>query len=150
MRSMGYDFVRVGGRRHLVCAKCRHPLLKGHNPPYQLPEPGVPILPELCKQSVCGECFKEMYAFFYPDSEVPDVFDGRLPDTLPVPWGEQAAPIVEGQMSDFDKWEQAVLEARASNGAEKVEQAFHRLWISEGPETTMTMVEIEEAQSPAA
>ena len=134
---MGYEYVRIETKRHLVCAKCRHPLIKGHNPPYPLPEPGMPVLSELMKQSVCGPCYKEMYAFMYPEAPVPDIFDGKLPNALPVPWDKSQAPL-NTDVEDYDKWEQALMEARASGGAETVEQSFHRLWTGAKPDVSMT------------
>ncbi len=152
MRSLGYEFVRIEGKRHLVCAKCRYPLLKGHDPPYFLPEPTMPVLNEKMKQAVCGPCYQEMYAEMYPDSEIGDVFNGRAPDLLPIPWEKaQALVIEEKEPDDYGKWELALQAARSSGGAERVEDAFHRLFTAPKPDVTMTGIteNIEEAEPQA-
>lgn len=137
-RTRGYETTRINGRRHLVCASCRLPLVKGHNPPYPLPEPGMPSLTEGMKQAVCGPCYKTMFAFMYPDSKVPDVFDGRLEGGTLVSWDGSGAQEKEPPDDDFAVWERALQEARDSDGAETVAEAYHRLSGLSPPDVTIT------------
>lgn len=137
-RTRGYESTRINGVRRMICASCRRPLVKGHNPPYNLPEPGLPQLPEGLKQAVCGPCYKEMYAFYYPNSEVPDVFDGRLENAASIPWDSTTVAEEEVVDEDFALWEKALQEARDSSGAETVAHAYHRLSGASPPDVDIT------------
>lgn len=128
----------------MVCARCRYPLIGGHNPPYSLPEPGNPRIDDELKQSVCGPCYKELYVFIYPDAPVPDVPDQRMLDEKPVPWGHSSADgpgptgIVAGEVDEFDTWAMAVDQARNSQGAETVLDAYSRLSGEHPPDVEIT------------
>ena len=144
MRTRGYEYTRVGGRRRLVCARCRYPLTVGHNPPYSLPEPGMPRIDDTLKQATCGPCYQELYAFIYPEAPVPDVPDGRMLDEQKVPWehvgadGPGPTGIAEGEVDEFDTWAMALDQARNSQGAETVLDAYTRLSGQHPPDVEIT------------
>ena len=145
MRSRGYEYTRIDGRRRLVCAHCRYPLTAGQNPPYSLPEPGMPRIDDEMKQAVCGPDYQALFSFIYPDSEVPDVPDGRMLDQSPVPWVSETPadeiPKILGDLpeAEFDLWTDAVDQARNSGGAETVLEAYSRLSGEFPPEVELTV-----------
>lgn len=128
----------------MVCAKCRYPLTTGQNPPYSLPEPGNPRISDEMKQATCGPCYKELFAFIYPEAEEPDVPDGRMLGEQRVPWDHSGADgpgptgIEAGEIDEFDLWAEAVDHARNSSGAETVLEAYSRLSGSSPPEVEIT------------
>ena len=127
--QQGYEYVSVDGGTYLVCATitCRKPLIIGQamDPLYTLPEVGEPH--PWKKQSVCGPCYKDQHLAIYPRMTVPDVKDAFLPGADPVPhdWRDPAED--EPVDDDFALWEKALVQAKGSQGAETVSQAYKRL-----------------------
>ncbi len=124
---MSYERVQIRGCHYLLCADCRKPLLTGHNPLYWVPQVRQPVAPSnsKSKQAVCSDCYLRQWSIVQPDDEAPDLPDVCVPGEPPVPRGTKV--IQEEYDSDFAMWEAAVIQARASNGAEKVEDAYRRI-----------------------
>lgn len=125
----GYEYVTVEGKPYLVCATitCRKPLIigQGMDPLYNLPEVGEPH--PWKNQSVCGPCYKAQHAAIYPGTPLPDVKDAFLPGADPIPWDWHNPAADEPVDDDFAKWEKALVQAKGSQGAETVAQAYKRL-----------------------
>lgn len=124
----GYEFVRIEGKRALVCAtpSCRLPLQVGVavEPVFVVPEVGDPH--PYRKQAVCGPCYRAQYEMIYPGKVLPDVPDAIIlgHPAIPKDWVDETGEPVD---DDFLLWEKAVEQARGSGGAETVNQAYKRL-----------------------
>lgn len=130
-----YERVDVGGRQYLVCVDCRYPLLPGApNPVHPVPVPGNPS-PDATKQAVCADCYVKGWNRVYPDTPPPQFkSDFRMPGSEPIPWDRAKAQ--DAPQDEYSIWEVALEQARASGGAEKVEQAYRRL--TSKPDVEMT------------
>ena len=126
---MSYERVQVGKKFYLVCAECRRAHERGFKPCYLVPQPGQPAPDPLTKQSLCASCYLEQRKRIYPGDALPNL-DGKGGDRLedypdPVPFNEKfLKPVYK---TEFDIWEDAIIVAQGSGGAETVTQAFARL-----------------------
>ena len=145
-----YERVTINGIRAFVCANCRMPHYPGTKPPYHFPRPSGQPSPDLVKQSVCGKCYRESFAFMYPPSVYgtacqPNVADNILPDTEPIPWD---MGLLEPHIrTEKDIWAEAFAIWQKDGMTGTPDAVFERLVEEErgktGAEVTVTEVQLE-------
>lgn len=128
--SVPYERTVVNGVSHFVCAKCRRAHRPGTDAPYGFPEPGGVPDKRTKKQSLCGACYREAYAFMYPPRlypRQPVVADNAVGEPIPYDLsGNEAAPRTEQQV-----WGEAFALWQQGGYAETPQAIFDRLWEQE-------------------
>ncbi len=141
--TMGYERPRVGpgrGAHYFVCAECRRLHVSGYRALYYVPQPGRPTPTQegkSDKQSLCAPCYLAQWARVEPDTPPPDLVDTRLEDYPdPVPWkAREVDPVYK---DEFEMWEDALVMARNSGGAETVAHVFARISGASAPDVDVS------------
>ena len=139
--SAPYERVELDGRSWFVCAKCRRAHRPGTDSPYGFPEPGgIPTKSER-KQSLCGACYREAYAFMYPPVFFPNqpmVEDNAFGDPIPYNLGlHPMAPKTKQQV-----WGEAFATYQREGGDPQA--IFEALWEEE--QRGQVVAEVTEVQ----
>ena len=119
------ESVMVGERNYWICAECRFPVEMGKAfyPCYAVPMPGIPNPdPIRYRQALCRDCYIAQYKRVNPGAPLPLLEDGKLTSHGPVPWGIKS--LSTPAEDEYSRWQQALDRARASKGAETVQQAY--------------------------
>jgi hypothetical protein len=118
------ESVMVNGANYWVCAECRYPVAMGKafSPCYYVVQPGAPSPQSHIKQALCRDCYHAQFKRVNPGTPLPVLEDGKLTSHGPVPWG--ARSLSTPQEDEWGMWQQALDRAKASKGAETVQQAY--------------------------
>jgi hypothetical protein len=129
------ESVTVNGANYWVCAKCRYPVQMGKAfcPCYYVVQPGAPSPGANPKQALCRDCYHAQFKRVNPGTPLPVLEDGKLTSHGPVPRG--ARSLSTPAEDEYALWGQALDRARASKGAETVQQAY-RILSGQGMEVT--------------
>lgn len=117
----------VNGVNYWVCAECRFPVEMGKafSPCYYVVQPGAPSPGNNPKQAICRDCYLIQFKRVNPGAALPVLADGKLTSHGPVPWGVKS--LSTAAEDEYSRWQQALDRARASKGAETIQQAYNVL-----------------------
>ena len=126
--SAPYERAEIGRISYFVCAKCRRAHTPGTDAPYGFAEPGGVPNRAVKKQSLCGACYREAYAFMYPPVLYPNqpwVDDNAIGDPIPYNLG----PLPGAPRTKQQVWDDAF--ARYQRDGGDPQAIFDGLWEEE-------------------